>query len=46
MPVKTMWPRARIEAQRFGLVEGCRSRSPDRVGLPGDLGDESIRKLS
>ena len=46
MPVKTMWPRARTGASALGLVEGCRSRSPDRVGLAGDLGDESIRKLS
>ena len=46
MPVKTMWPRARTEAERVGLVERRLPRSPDRVGLAGDLGDESIRKLS
>ena len=32
--------------QRTGLVEGRLVRSPDRLGLARDLGDESIRKLS
>jgi hypothetical protein len=32
--------------QGVGLVERRLPRSPDRVGLARNLGDESIRKLS